>query len=490
VRVRPVHDTAPRTDGRYVLYWMTMYRRSGWNFALERAVRCAERLQRPLVVLEALRCDYPFASERLHRFVLEGMRDNLAAFARKPVLYYPYVEPAPGAGKGLLAALAREACLVVGDDYPAFMLPHMTQAAARQIGCRFELVDSNGLLPMRSTQRVFTRAVDFRRHLQKELSPWLEQVPVADPFTGRKLPAPPSLPDGVTARWPAATGDLPALASTLTFPHTVPPASITGGRAVALRRMNSFLGECLDRYPEERNEPEVDGTSGLSPYLHFGHISVHEIFAAIAEREEWTTNRLGKASGSKSGWWGMSPAAEAYLDQLVTWRELGFNFCAHRADHESYDSLPGWARDTLDAHAGDERPHLYAVEELEQACTHDPLWNAAQRQMMRDGWFHNYMRMLWGKKILEWSAHPRDALANMIHLMNKYSLDGRGPNACSGYFWTLGRYDRPWGPERPIFGTVRYMSSANTARKFPVKRYVEKYGARGGSAGTGDFRLE
>src|SRR4051812_2288107 len=163
MRVRPTIDVPPRADGRYVLYWMTMYRRAGWNFALERAVRCAERLQRPLVVLEALRCDYPWASERLHRFVLEGMRDNLAAFARKPVLYYPYVEPAPGAGKGLLAALARDACLVVGDDYPAFMLPHMIQAAARQVGGRFELVDSNGLLPLYSTQREFRRAVDFRR---------------------------------------------------------------------------------------------------------------------------------------------------------------------------------------------------------------------------------------------------------------------------------------------------------------------------------------
>src|SRR5688572_16419223 len=146
MRVRRVIDSAPRAEGRYVLYWMTMYRRAGWNFALERAVRCAERLQRPLVVLEALRCDYPHASERLHRFVLEGMHDNQKAFARKPVLYYPYVEPRPGAGKGLLAALAREACVVVGDDYPAFMLPRMTQAAVRQVTCRFELVDSNGLL--------------------------------------------------------------------------------------------------------------------------------------------------------------------------------------------------------------------------------------------------------------------------------------------------------------------------------------------------------
>ena len=459
MRVRLALDAPPREDGRYVLYWMTMYRRPEWNFALERAVQWAARLQRPLVVLEALRCDYPWASERLHRFVLEGMRDNRAAFARKPVLYYPYVEPEPGAGKGLLAALARDACLVVGDDFPAFMLPRMARAAAEQVGCRFELVDSNGLLPMHSTQRVFGRAVDFRRHLQKELPRWLEQLPAADPLARRKLPAA-ELRSAIERRWPQAAGDLPALAAKISFRHPVPPAPIRGGRKAALARMRSFLDEQLGHYPEQRSEPEADGTSGLSPFLHFGHISVHEIFAALAKREKWSLKKLGKANGRKEGWWGMSPAAEAWLDQLVTWRELGFNFCARRpGDYDRYESLPGWAQATLEAHRRDKREHLYSFEELEGARTHDPLWNAAQRQLVREGWFHNYLRMLWGKKILEWSAHPREALEKMIALMNKYALDGRNPNSYSGYLWTLGRYDRPWGPERPIFGTVRYMSS-------------------------------
>jgi deoxyribodipyrimidine photo-lyase len=476
MRARLLIDLPPREMGSYVLYWMTMYRRAGWNFALERAVRWAERLQRPLVVLEALRCDYPWASERLHRFILEGMRDNAAAFAGKPLLYYPYVEPAPGAGKGLLAALAREACLVVGDDFPAFMLPRMAQAAATQLGCRFELVDSNGLLPMHSTQRVFARAVDFRRYLQKELAPWLEQPPESGPFAHRKLPLLDDLPADVRSRWPVAQKNLPAIAATIGFKNRVPPAAIPGGREAGLQRMKSFIAQRLERYPDDRNEPEIDGTSGLSPYLHFGHISVHEIFAAIAQHESWTLERLGKANGKKQGWWGMSPAADAYLDELVTWRELGFNFCARRPDdYDRYESLPGWARATLEAHLGDERKHVYSLDELEAAQTHDPLWNAAQRQMMREGWFHNYMRMLWGKKILEWSAHPRDALAAMIGLMNKYSLDGRNPNSYTGYFWTLGRYDRPWGPERPIFGAVRYMSSENTARKLSVKGYLARY---------------
>jgi deoxyribodipyrimidine photo-lyase len=477
MRVRVRIDRPPRADGRYVLYWMTMYRRAGWNFALERAARWAARLQRPLVVLEALRCDYPWASERLHHFVLEGMRDNAAAFAGRPVTYLPYVEPRAGAGKGLLAALARHASVVVGDDFPAFMLPRMVEAAAKQLGCRFELVDSNGLLPMRAVARVFNRAVDFRRFLQKELAPWLEQPPAADALEGISVPPLDDLPPEVLSRWPMARGDFPALAGELYFEHAVPPASIAGGRAAGLARMEAFLSARLQRYPEDRNEPELDGTSGLSPYLHFGHVSAHEIFARIARLESWSPAKLGaKATGKKDGWWGMSPAAEAYLDQLVTWRELGFNFCSKRpADYDRYESLPGWARGSLDSHRADGRAHAYSLQELEEARTHDPLWNAAQTQLVRDGWFHNYLRMLWGKKILEWSARPEDALESMIHLMNKYSLDGRNPNSYTGFFWTLGRYDRPWGPERPIFGSVRYMSSENTARKLSVKRYVARY---------------
>jgi deoxyribodipyrimidine photo-lyase len=457
---------------------MTAYRRPGWNFALERAARWAEKLGKPLVVLEALRVDYPWASERLHRFILEGMRDNSRAFAGKPVLYYPYVEPRKDAGKGLVAALAREASVVVTDDYPAFMVPHMAEAAMKQVGCRFELVDSNGLLPMRVAPRAFGRAVDFRRFLQKELGPWLDRFPAEDVFQGMRLPAAAEYPE-IEKHWPMATSDLPALAASLPVNHAVPPAALPGGHVAAGARMEEFLARRLARYPDDRNEPELDGTSGLSPYLHFGHASVHEVFARLAALEGWSPAKLAaKANGKKEGWWGMSPAAEAFLDQLVTWRELGFNFCSRRPeDYDHYESLPAWARATLEAHLGDTRKHLYTVAELEAAATHDPLWNAAQRQMMRDGWFHNYLRMLWGKKILEWSATPRDALAAMLHLMNKYSLDGRDPASYAGYQWILGAFDRPWGPQRPIFGTVRYMTSENTARKLSVKGYLQRYAA-------------
>ena len=166
------------------------------------------------------------------------------------------------------------------------------------------------------------------------------------------------------------------------------------------------------------------------------------------------------------------------MDELLTWREVGHGFCHYRDDFDRYEALPGWARNLFDAHASDPRPHCYRLDELEHAATHDPLWNAAQRQLVAEGRIHNYLRMLWGKKILEWSPSPRAALAALIELNNKYAVDGRDPNSYAGIFWTLGRFDRPWGPERPIFGVIRYMSSDNTARKVRVKNYLTRWSAQ------------
>jgi deoxyribodipyrimidine photo-lyase len=240
--------------------------------------------------------------------------------------------------------------------------------------------------------------------------------------------------------------------------------------------MEAFVDGRLVSYIERRNQPEEEGASGLSPYLHFGHISAHRIFHAVMEKEKWFFDRLSeRADGRRSGWWGMGESAEAFLDQLITWRELGFNMCRLREDVDRYSSLPAWALQTLSAHEMDEREAVYSPEEFDGAKTHDPLWNAAQNQLKREGRLHNYLRMLWGKKILQWTASPQKALGIMIELNNRYALDGRDPNSTSGIFWVLGRYDRAWGPERPVFGKIRYMSSRNTARKVRVREYVKKY---------------
>jgi deoxyribodipyrimidine photo-lyase len=307
--------------------------------------------------------------------------------------------------------------------------------------------------------------------------------PQSDPLVRVELPRLKSLPTPITRRWPAASarllsGETAALA-TLPIDHSVPAVQTAGGAAAARANWRSFLVKKLASYVEGRNQPEAEATSGLAPYLHFGHISAHEIFHSLTRQEGWSPGNVAeKATGSREGWWGMSEPAEAFLDQLVTWREVGFNCCAHRSDYDEYQSLPPWAKATLAKHAKDSRPYVYTMEEFASARTHDRLWNAAQRQLVTEGQIHNYLRMLWGKKILEWTASPQEALDIMVELNNRYALDGQDPNSYSGIFWILGRYDRPWGPERPIFGTVRYMSSENTARKLRVGDYIQRYSGR------------
>jgi deoxyribodipyrimidine photo-lyase len=464
---------------------MTSARRGGWNFALQRAVEHARRLGRPLVVLERLCSAYPFASDRAHAFVLAGMADNHAAFASSPVTYLPYVERAPGEGRGLLESLAETACVVVTDEFPTFVLPRMVAAAAGRLQVLLEAVDGNGLLPAAVTDAVYPSAFAFRRFLQAELPAHLTQGPSADPLAGVVLPRVGTFPARILDRWPVAGPDLlgvsPAALAALPIDHTVAAvAGIRGGSAAGRATLAGFVARRLAKYEEQRNQPGVSGTSGLSPYLHFGHVSAHEVFAAVAAGEGWHEDKLAaRASGNRAGWWGMSRSAEAFLDQLVTWRELGFNFAFKREDVATFDSLPGWARQTLAAHAADPRPYTYTRRQLAAAETHDPIWNAAQRQLVGEGVIHNYLRMLWGKKILEWSASPEEAADTMIELNDRLALDGRDPNSYSGIFWCLGRYDRPWGPERTIFGTVRYMSSANTARKLHLDDYLRQWGPSG-----------
>ncbi len=481
-RVRVLTESQPSPEGHFILYWMIAARRTSWNHGVDRAIHWARELGKPLVVLEPLSAGYRWASERIHQFVIDGMADNASRFGKANITYYPYIEPSPGAGQGLLRELAARSAVVVTDDFPAFFLPRMIRAAADRTPVRFEAVDSNGLLPIRATDQVFTTAHQFRRYLHRVLPDHHPDAPMPNPLARLKLPAlSGGLPSGITKKWKVA--DLSravsgALVESLPIDHSVKPVGLRGGAATAGRVLRRFLKSRLEQYADDRNQPGEEVTSGLSPYLHFGHISAHQVVDAVADVEEWSPARVNpSARGRRAGWWGMSAPAESFLDELVTWREVGYNMCALRPDYDQYESLPAWAKKTLAEHARDPRPHLYDLEAFEEAETLDPLWNSAQRQLVREGRIHNYLRMLWGKKILEWSPSPEEALVTMIQLNNKYALDGRDPNSYSGIFWVLGRYDRAWGPERPIFGKVRYMTSENTARKYDVKGYVAKYGA-------------
>jgi deoxyribodipyrimidine photo-lyase len=482
-RVRPMGDHG-FCDGAYVLYWMVAQRRTHHNFALQHAVWHATRLGKPLVVLEALRVDYPHASDRLHHFVLDGMADNAARFVAAGVRYLPYIERSVRAGRGLLATLAERACVVVSDEYPCGFIPRMQAVAASRISTRLELVDANGIIPLRAPGSAFTTAHSLRRFIQREGHPHLLARPLADPLAKLDVTGKARISADIARRWALATAaeldHARDFVARLPIDHAVARVPLRGGSIAAAARLRKFVAKQLSSYAEHRNHPDDDASSGLSPYLHFGQLGAHEVVAAVLAHERWDPGKLGDyrdMQGGRAGWWGVSAPAEAFLDQVVTWRELGYLHCWHTPNHLEYVSLPAWARATLDAHRRDIRPELYTLPELERSQTADPIWNAAQRQLVVEGRMHNYLRMLWGKKLLEWSPTPEHALERMILLNDKYALDGRDPNSYSGIFWVLGRFDRAWGPERPIFGKIRYMSSASTRRKLRLDAYLAKWGS-------------
>ena len=480
-RILSLNEREIQNEGEFVLYWMVSNRRLQWNFSLDHAIQQANLLGKPLVIIEALRCDYQWASDRIHQFIVQGMKDNQSLASAEGLSYYCYVEPTKGAGKGLIHQLAQRACMVVTDYFPCFFLPAMVRKTAQKISVRMDAVDSNGLFPLQEANREFTTAASFRRHLQKTLVPFLAQVPTEQPYQHLKNKSLVSLED-IEQRWPRP--DFGALLGQgglkhLPIDHDVHPIALHGGRKAGVQRRDVFLQTKMNRYHSDRNQVDNGAASGLSPYLHFGYISVHELWCEIRRMEAWTSSKLPpKATGSRAGWWNMSAGTEALLDELITWRELGYVFChRHLDDYDQLSSLPDWAQKTIEEHKDDPRQTTYTLQQLEDAQTHDEVWNCAQRQLRTEGVIHNYLRMLWGKKIYEWSASAEEAVQRLITLNNKYAIDGRNPNSYSGIFWIVGRFDRAWGPVRPIFGKLRYMSSDSTARKLDLKQYKKKYSA-------------
>ncbi|HBE67791.1 MAG TPA: deoxyribodipyrimidine photolyase [Planctomycetaceae bacterium] len=460
---------------------MTAFRRTKSNFSLQLARDLAVACDKPLIILEPLRIGYRWASIRMHQFVIEGMRDNAAAARAADVRYFPYVEPEPHASQGMIEALAANSAAVVTDDYPCFFHPALLRLAARRITAPLFAVDSNCLMPLAVPDRTFTVAHSYRRYMQKVLPEHLTVFPELEPLKSKRLNKSDKvrLPRGFATQYPEAKIAkllAPGGLEHLDIDQSVTPGAVSGGQVAAGELLAKFVNHTLDGYGQDRNEPDQVGSSQLSPHLHFGHISSHEVFGAIMDHQSWTLDKLQKPNGKMSGFWGVSEDAEAFLDQLCTWREIGFNMSFRERNYDSIESLPDWTQKTIAEHRDDPRAEVYTLEEFESARTHDELWNAAQRQLVREGRIHNYLRMLWGKKILHWTPSVESALAIMVHLNNKYALDGRDPNSYSGIFWVLGRYDRAWGPQREIFGKIRYMTSDSTARKFSVKQYLKRFG--------------
>ena len=488
-RIRRFGNDNP--NGKAIVYWMISSRRTTYNHALEHAIGLANEHRLPLVVVEPLALKHKWTNDRSHTFVIQGMLANKSSFERSGVTYIPYVETKTGEAKGLLKEWMKHSKYLVIDDYPTYFPKKVVEHAISYNSCEIHCVDSNGFIAMRSPQRVFTTAYSLRRHLHATILDHMQNFPHRSPLKNiHDLPGieadfvneifdrsnTPQTP--YEFLWRASQGDeigKEAL-SVLSIDHKVYPVEdLLGGQKNASELWIDFFENKLPRYHEDRNHPELNGASGLSPYLHFGHISVHRILHDVFRKYRWDISKIQPPNdGRRSGWWNLPHPVEAFLDQIITWRDLGFIHCANEPNHMKFSSLPEWARKTLAEHENDKREYIYSFEEFEDAQTHDDLWNAAQNQLKKTGVIQNYLRMLWGKKILEWSPSPEIAMQYMIDLNDKWALDGRDPNSYTGIGWVLGKFDRAWN-ERAIFGKIRYMTSASTKRKYSTKKYIETY---------------
>jgi len=474
-RVRRVNARPESAGGDYVIYWMQAARRLDHNHALDHALAESGRLGKPVVVYEGLRLDYPWASLRLHRFILEGMQANAQAAEALGLDYWPWVERRPGEGRGLLAGLAARAALVVTDDFPCFIVPGQTEALAARVEVAVVAVDTGSVVPLSRLGATVSAAAHLRPRIHRAFAEAWEHRAAARPrvpATATRTLAPPFEP--------APLADLDALIETLPVDRSVPPVAATPGGGLAARRgLADFVAQRLRGVAEGRSHPAAPTLahqSGLSPYLHFGHIAIEEVVERVLmSTGEWSPAVLNAhAVGRRENFFCRDADVNSFLDEALTWRDLGLHWHrARRADTASLETaLPAWARATLGAHAADRRAYTYTRAEWEAGATHDPLWNAAQRELVATGTIHNYLRMLWGKKVIEWSRTPEEAYATLVHLNNKYALDGRDPNSYTGILWCFGLFDRPWAPERKVLGTVRYMSSENTAKKFKLGPYL------------------
>lgn len=431
--------------GDYVLYWMQQSQRAENNPALDLAVREANRRKLPVVVGFGLMDDYPEANRRHFRFMLEGLQEVAAALQRRGIrLVVRHGQPS-----AVALALGQRAALIVCDVGYTRHQREWRRELAAEADCRVLAVEGDVVVPVAvvSTKAEYA-ARTIRPRIQKHLDDYLRLPRAAAP---RQSSLDLNL-DGI------GLDDIDAVIAELKIDRRVSPvtAFFKGGTAEAKKRLRRFIRHRLAGYDKNSNQPQTDDVSMMSPYLHFGQIS--PVYLALQVRDAQEGQGIDRA---------------AYLEELIVRRELAINFVHYTPDYDRYSCLPDWALKTLAAHAGDRRTHVYSREELEAAETHDPYWNAAMREMKFTGFMHNYMRMYWGKKILEWTPDPEEAFDTTLAINNKYFLDGRDPNSFAGVAWVYGKHDRAWA-ERAVFGKVRYMAASGLERKCDIEAYVHK----------------
>ncbi len=441
----------PDPDGKCVVYWMQRAQRGVDNHAVNLAVAIANELGLPLVVYFAGISNFPHANLRHYVFLQQGLPAIEEDLAKRNISFVMRRAPHESHERFLHDA---EAAFVVGDENPMNVPEGWRRELTKKIKIPFWTVDADVVIPSKLIEKAQYGAYTIRPRLYKALPEYL--VPYENPHAHVAWKRPKgfhadSLTDDMTKGWKD-------------FDRSVGPVdSFHGGTHAGLKRLHLFTSKLLTGYETNRNKPELDGTSAMSPYLHYGHVGPQTIALAVAKAAEQNPK--------------LKAAKESYFNELIAWRELAVNFVRFTNEYETPAVAENWAQQTIREHAKDERERLYTLKQLEAAETYDDLWNAAQIQMNEHGWMHNYMRMYWAKKILEWTPDVATAMKYAIYLNDRYFLDGRDPNGYAGIAWSMvGKFDRPWF-DRPVFGKIRYMSGASTGKKFDSKGYIRQMNA-------------
>ncbi|MGD2096221.1 MAG: deoxyribodipyrimidine photo-lyase [Desulfobacterales bacterium] len=446
-RIQSLNDLDVR-PADYVLYWMQQSQRAEYNHALEYAVQQANRMEQGVLVVFGLMDDYPEANLRHYTFMLEGLQEVRAALGKRKIKMI--VQKGHPADVALSAG--QKASLIVCDR--GYLRPQRQwrQTVARGAGCRVVQVESDVVVPLEVvSDKAEYAARTIRPKIHKHLGHYLVEfkpTPIKKSSLQLRI-------KGIDL------SDIDAVLKEMSLDRDVSPVShfFKGGTAQARKIFADFLRDRFKNYVDNRNQPQTDDVSHMSKYLHFGQIS--PLYLALKVQD--TDKRLKQAR-------------EAFIEELVVRRELAMNFVFNTPKYDSFHCLPDWAQKTLNAHKKDKREHRYSRRQLENAKTHDEYWNAAMREMKVTGFMHNYMRMYWGKKILEWIPTPQQAFKTTLAINNKYFLDGRDANSYTGVAWVFGVHDRAW-VERPIFGKIRYMAASGLERKCDIQGYVKKVDA-------------
>lgn len=446
----------PRPDGRCVVYWMQRAMRIHDNPALDLAIDAANLLGLPVVVFFSVIPNYPNANIRHYHFMQQGLRDVEHDAAERGVGFVLRRHPDNSLEKFLEEV---GAAMLVGDENPCREPERWRKVLARRLKLAYWTVDADVVIPSAIFGRDYFLLQHLRPHLKEALPKFL--VASHNPKPKHRWQKPESL-----AAWSLAE-DITAGFKGLD--RSIGPVdAFTGGTQAAMKQLQAFIDHGLKDYVEQRNHPELKGTSRLSPYLHFGNIG--PITIALAVEDAFDRGQVSQA------------ARDRFLEQVIGWRELSVLFVKYNQNYDSWECAEPWARQTLIEHAADPRPYRYTLEELERGETHDDLWNAAQREMAETGWMHNFMRMYWAKMILAWAPDPARAFEWAVILNDRYELDGRDPNGYAGIAWSIvGKHDRPWF-NRPVFGLVRPMSGTSTAKKFNSRAYIAQHTGKAKSA--------